>query len=103
MTHFAITGIANEVTIDRRISLIGTPQRNFLLDPVLISDEGVCSSVVVIAGGRGTYVYASDSEGDIADYTPLAVSPGGTSAGDMLAVMGYLIGAGSIFPLRDLA
>lgn len=91
MTHLGITGVANEVSGHRRTSPIGAPQRHYQLEPVLVTPEGVCDGVVIIAGARGTYAYASDCDGDIADFEPVAVAPQGTSEDDLLAIMGYLI------------
>jgi len=101
MTHLGITGVADEMAWHRRTSPIGAPQRHYQLEPVLVIPEGVCDGVVIIAGARGTYAYASDCNGDIADFEPVAVAPPGTGEDDLLAVMGYAICARR--PLRDLA
>lgn len=92
-----LTGIAAEVVVNRRHSPIGSPQRHYTLAPVMITRDGVCSGVVVIRGIRGTYVYASDRDGNIADYEILlAGAPGGTGSDVVLAAMGYRIGGSSV-------
>ena len=86
-------GTAFEVVENRKHSPIGATQHHYLLEPVLITPEGVCSAVVVIAGHRATYIYPCDPNGDIADYVEVAMVPGGTPGHDALAVMGYRIAA----------
>lgn len=90
-----LTGIALEAAENRRLSPIGVPQRHYQLDPVLITPDGVCTGVVVIAGAKATYVYPSDFDGNIADYAAVAIAPRGTWDDDVLAVMGYCVGAGA--------
>lgn len=88
-----LTGTALEAPENRRLSPIGVAQRHYHLDPVLITPDGVCTGVVIIAGMKATYVYPSDSDGNIADYAAVAVAPPGTWDDDVLAVMGYCVGA----------
>jgi hypothetical protein len=86
-----ITGLAAEVVENRSYSPIGAAQRHYRLEPALVTPEGVCTGVVVIAGSKGTYVYPSDAHGDISDYIPVGTAPMGTSGRVILTVMGYLI------------
>jgi hypothetical protein len=86
-----ISGLAVEVVENRGHCAIGAEQRHYVLNPALVTPDGVCTGVVVIAGARGTYVYPGGVDGEISDYTPLGVAPGGTHGEIMLTVMGYLV------------
>jgi hypothetical protein len=85
------SGLAAEVVENRGYSAIGSAQRHYRLQPVLVTPEGVCTGVVVIAGSLGTYVYPGNADGEIADYVPLGVTPPGTGGEVTLAVMGYRV------------
>jgi len=92
MTDSLYSGVADEAPWNRRVSPIGAPQRHYVLNPMLITEAGVCADgVVVIVGSRGTYVYASDADGEIADYTEVASAPAGTGDGETLAMLGYRV------------
>jgi hypothetical protein len=84
-------GVAAEVIEHRGYSPIGAVQRHYLLQPALVTPEGVCTGVVVIAGAKGTYVYPSGSDGGISDYIPVGTAPVGTAGSVILTVMGYRI------------
>lgn len=85
------SGRADEVVEHRGYSTIGAAQRHYVLQPALVTPDGVCTAVVVVTGSKGTYVYPGDSDGDIADYFPVGKAPVGTSREVILSVMGYRI------------
>ncbi len=63
--------VASEISDHRRRSAIGTFQRHYQLRPEIASARGVFSSVIVVSGEKGTYVFPADEDGDIADYCPI--------------------------------
>lgn len=92
MTQFATDGVAQEIPAHRQPSPIGAAQRHYRLEPVLLATTGVCADgVVVIAGARGTYAYPAEADGQIADYTPAAQAPAGTTAAHLLGGLGYRV------------
>jgi len=85
------SGLAAEVIEHRGYSPIGAVQRHYRLQPALVTPEGVCTGVVVIAGAKGTYVYPSGPDGGISDYIPVGTAPVGTAGTVILTVMGYRV------------
>jgi len=84
--------VAQEIPWHRRFSPIGPVQRHYSLEPVLLTERGVCShGVVTVEGTRGTYAFAADAEGEIADYLALAEAPAGISGAELLSALGYRV------------
>lgn len=84
--------VAREIQWHRRYSPIGPVQRHYTLEPLLLTERGVCShGVVTIEGSRGTYAFASDDSGEIADFLAVAEAPAGISGAQLLAAMGYRV------------
>jgi hypothetical protein len=79
---------ATEFPKHRRISGIGSPQRHYRLEPALITESGTHHTVVVAGGTKGTYVFAADATGEIADYQALAIVPVTTHVA-ALSKLGY--------------
>ncbi|WP_079461640.1 hypothetical protein [Mycobacteroides abscessus] len=63
--------VASEISGHRRRSAIGTFQHHYHLRPEISSARGAFSSVIVVSGEKGTYVFPADEDGDIADYCPI--------------------------------
>jgi hypothetical protein len=87
-----VVGVAYELPWHRRYSPIGGGQRHYRLDPMLLTDRAVCGDgVVVVIGAKSAYAFPADSEGQIADYIPVAEAPGATTGADVLALLGYTV------------
>ena len=48
------SGRADEVVEHRGYSTIGAAQRHYVLQPALVTPDGVCTAVVVVTGSKGT-------------------------------------------------
>lgn len=82
---------ATEVTVNRRWSPIGTPQRHYQLERHVTADDGERYRDVAIIYGFGiTYAYAAHTDGEVASWWTLAELDGNDAA--VLAAIGFRIG-----------
>lgn len=90
MFQFQTSSTATELTANRRVSDVGTEQRNYIVSPGFSCERGTFDLLVVVPGEESTYVFAGNGRGEIADYQELEKVPGTVSHVEALRLIGFV-------------